>query len=59
MKLRRTARRFHRAPRLAWIAEEEFRIDDVADACRLFTDLFPSTGERFCLRKPHAEKLCS
>ena len=37
------------------IAEDEFRIDGVAYACRPVADLFPSTGERFCLRKPRAE----
>lgn len=55
MKPIRSARRFRRAPRLTWIAEDEFRIDGVAYACRPVADLFPSTGKRFCLRKPRAE----
>lgn len=41
--------------RLTWSAEDEFRIDGIEYACRAVSGLFPSTGDRFCLRKPRDE----
>jgi predicted O-methyltransferase YrrM len=41
-----------RGSSLDWISDEEFEIDGVGYACRPIHDMFESTPERFCLRKP-------
>ncbi len=38
--------------RLQWRSDDEFEIDGVAYACRPIDGVFPSSAERFCLRKP-------
>jgi len=38
--------------RLQWRSDDEFEIDGVAYACRPIDGVFPSTADRFCLRKP-------
>lgn len=52
---RATARAAGSISRLTWSADDEFTIDGIEYACRPVSDLFPSTGERFCLRKPREE----